>query len=375
LSGRDGSRQGAADDSEASTDAGRGYLDTPSMGLPCSATVLAMQEALDAWAGGRADYSLWEGSMEACRGLFGQILDVNAADVGLLPSVVPALAAAAGSLAGSAGPVVAHRKEFRSWLLPVLAQVPEERMRWVDGPYVADTFTAALDDTTAAVLVSAVSSHDGGRLSLARLLEGCAATGAKLLVDGTQAAGIVTLDVPLHRLALFACAGYKGLRGPRGVAYAVADDDVVADFAAPSAYGVVDMQERGSYGPPLLRKTGAQGLDQSPAWIAWVGAEKGLSSLAEEPALKRERYVLGLSRALRDHLDQLGLPVQQTDLESPIVTFAPKDPELLMGRLAERGIRGALKMDRIRFGFHIYNDESDVDLVCHILDQHFRSSR
>ncbi len=333
-----------------------------------------MQQALQDWSAGHADYSSWETSMEACRGLFGQIFDVEPDDVGLLPSVVPAAAAAAGAVARSSGTVVVHRQEFRSWLLPILAQVPEERLRWVDGPYVADTFTAAMDETTAAVVVSAVSSHDGGRLSLTRLLGECISAGSWLLVDGTQAAGIVTLDVPIRSLDLFACAGYKGLRGPRGVAYAVAHDEVVADFGAPSAYGVSDVQTRGSYGPPLSRKAGAQGLDQSPAWIAWVGAEKGLMALADESPVDRERRVLALSSKLREHLHQRGLPPQLTDLESSIVTFAPRDPELLLSLLAEHGIRGSLRLGRIRLGFHIYNDENDVDLVCQILDQYSRRS-
>ncbi|HWM21621.1 MAG TPA: aminotransferase class V-fold PLP-dependent enzyme, partial [Ilumatobacteraceae bacterium] len=169
----------------------RGYLDTPSMGLPDQATVDAMSEALGDWAAGRAHYAVWDRSMESCRTLFARLLDVQPSDVGLLPSVVPAVSAAATTIARGTGTVVAHRLEYRSLLLPVLAQVEENRIRWVDGPYVADTFAGAIDEATDGVLVSAVSSHDGGRPSLARLGALCRDADARLVVDATQAVGLV----------------------------------------------------------------------------------------------------------------------------------------------------------------------------------------
>lgn len=347
----------------------RGYLDTPSMGLPNPATIDAMDAALRDWGTGRGDVAVWERSMESCRALFAQLVDVQTSEVGLLPSVVPAVSAAATAIARGTGTVVAHRLEFRSLLLPVLAQVEESRMRWVDGPYVADTFAAATDDTTDAVIVSAVSSHDGGRPSLTRLAALCRSVGAALVVDGTQAVGIVVPDVHPTEPALFACAGYKGLRGPRGVAFAIADDELVRDFTAPSAYGVSDGDERGTYGPPLVRKHGAPGLDQSPAWLAWVGAEQALIELTSESAADRESRVVALTGLLRSRLVSLGLPPQQTDLPSPIVTFAVDEPAVVLAALARRGVRATSKLDRVRLGFHAYNDENDVDLVCDVLDR------
>ena len=342
------------------------------MGLPDQATVDAMVEAVRTWGDGRGRYAAWERSMESCRMLFARILDVEASEVGLLPSVVPAVSAAATTISRGTGAVIAHRWEFRSLLLPVLAQVEESRMRWVDGPYVADTFAASVDETTDAVVVSAVSSHDGGRPSLARLAELCRSTNARLIVDGTQAAGIVTPDVRASELSLFASAGYKGLRGPRGVAFAVAEDAHARNFVAPSLYGVADGDERGTYGPPLVRKRGAPGLDQSPAWLAWVGAEQALEDLVSEPAADRERHILALAGLLREQLSTLGLPAQATDLPSPIVTCAVHDPGALVAALKLGGVRAAARLGRVRFGFHVYNDENDVDLVCDVLARQIR---
>jgi selenocysteine lyase/cysteine desulfurase len=351
-----------------------GYLDTPSMGLPTAAGVQAVREALDAWASGQADYADWEQRMETCRSLFGELAGARPADVGLLGSVVPAVAAVAMTLARGRGTVVAHRAEFRSLLLPVLAHVGEDRMRWVDGPYVADTFAAACDEHTAAVLVSAVSSHDGARPSLSSLAAAAADVDAHLLVDGTQAMGIVVPDAPPDRLGLLACAGYKGLRGPRGTAYAVARPDLVAHVPTPSTYGAADADVRGTYGPPLLLKPGAPGLDQSPAWLSWVGAEPALAQLVAEPAVDREKQVLTLAHRLRDHLGRLGLPTAESDLPSPVVTFAPADPGAVVRALGEAGVRAAARRGRVRLGLHVYNDDRDVDLVAQVLHRCPRSA-
>ncbi|GAB3267224.1 aminotransferase class V-fold PLP-dependent enzyme [Arthrobacter pigmenti] len=326
-----------------------------------------MHIALDDWASGWADYTKWERSMEASRSLFAQIFNVSREDVGLLPAIAPAIAAAAATIGRGRGTVVAHRREFRSLLLPVLAQVDEDRIQWVEGDYSAETFIEKMDDDTAAVIASAVSSHDGGRPSLSRLKEACAAVDARLIIDGTQAAGIVIPDVPLQELTVFAASGYKGLCGPRGVAYALANNISIRDFPTPSGYGMADMGARGSYGPPLMPKPGAQGFDQSPSWLSWVGAEPALIELANEPSIERERRVLALSAQLRNNLEELHIDPQQTDLPSSIVSFDANQAEKLVTELAAGGVRAAAKQGRVRLGLHTYNDEADVQLVSDIL--------
>ena len=84
------------------------YLDTPSMGLPTPETVSAITAALTTWQEGAAHYGAWEETMERCRELFAQLVDVSAGSVGLLSSIVPAVAAVADSLSDRGGTVVAH---------------------------------------------------------------------------------------------------------------------------------------------------------------------------------------------------------------------------------------------------------------------------
>lgn len=340
----------------------QGYLNTPSMGLPTPETIRVMTATLQEWGAGTADYGDWEAAMERCRSLFGQVVGVPETSVGLLGSVVPAVAAAAEAVAATGGTMVAHRSEFRSLLLPALACIDEDRFRWVEGPYLAEGFLELIDDSTAAVFISSVASHDGARPALGPIREACDRVGARLVVDGTQSAGIIGLDVPVADLDLFACAGYKGLRGPRGAAYAYARSGAIGRVRTASPYGIADADTAGTYGPPYLPKAGAPGLDQSPAWLSWVGAEPGLESILAATADDQQR-VLRLAGQLRDGLSSLGHEPQATDLPSPVVSFAPPEPDRVLERLTAAGASVALRLGRIRMGLHVYNEPSDVELV------------
>jgi selenocysteine lyase/cysteine desulfurase len=347
----------------------RGYLDTPTMGVPPLASVERMREALDAWQLGQADYERWEKHSEACRDEFAALLAVPSSDVGLLPSVVPGAAAVAAALARRGGTMVAHTAEFRSLLLPFLVAFGEDRLRWVAGPYTASTFLAALRPDVTAVLLSSVSSADGGRPDLQRVLDGCASSGAAVVVDATQSLGPAGLGAPASRLAAVLCAGYKGLLGPRGAAYAYVRPELLdGPPPTPSPYGMADTPLVGSYGPPVLPKPGASGLDQSPAWLSWVGALPALRLVASAPEWRREEHTTGLAARFHEGLEKLSLRPQETDLPSPVISVKAAHPDRVVGALRAAGVRAASRRGRVRFGFHLYNTATDLEMALAVLD-------
>lgn len=346
----------------------RGYLDTPTNGVPPRAAVERLRAVLAEWQAARADYLEWEEDASACRELAAAILGVPPGQVGLLSSVTLGVAAATTALAGRGGMLLAHRVEFRSLLLPALAAFGEGRVRWVDGPYTAATFLDQLTPEVCAVVVSAVSSHDGARPDLAALAAGCAREGAGLVVDATQVLGAAGLGVATGELAAVAAAGYKWLMAPRGSAYAWLHPDLpTGPPPAPSPYGMADLEQAGAYGPPLAPKPGGAGLDQSPAWFSWVGALPALRLLQTVPAADRERHGTGLADRFRDGLAQLGLDAQVSDLPSQVVSVAGGDPDKLVELLGRAGVRAAARRGRVRFGFHLYNTPHDADAALDVL--------
>ncbi len=339
----------------------RGYLDTPSMGVPPRAAVRRMREELDRWARGQASFDAWERDGEACRRRFARGVGVGETEVALVHSVALPAAAVAEALAKRGGAVVAHVSEYRSLLLPFLARFGQDRVRFVDGPYTASTFTPAIGHGVAAVVVSSVSSADGARPDMAAIVEASSAADAIVVVDATQSAGTVPLGVPTDSLGAMFAAGYKGLLGPRGTAYAYIRPDVGASpFVVPSPYGMADAAEKGAYGPPLQPMSDTRALDQSPAWLSWVGALPALEWLDSCPEPEREGHSTALAEMMRSGLMRLGLQPQATDWPSPLVSVDVARPQAANESLAAAGIRAAVRRGRLRFGFHRYNTTRDV---------------
>ncbi|WP_166347282.1 aminotransferase class V-fold PLP-dependent enzyme [Phytoactinopolyspora limicola] len=347
-----------------------GYLNTPSMGIPPKGVVAAIEQALSSWSAATARFEDWDATYEHCRALIASEVGAAEQNVALIPSVVPAVSYVSAQLARRGGVLLAHRSEFRSLLLPAMQAYGEDRVRWVDGPYGAATFTDALERDVSAVVASTVSSHDGSRIDLPALLRACDDVGAELIVDATQSLGVIALDVPVDRPAAMVAAGYKGLLAPRGTGYGIIRPDLTDDVPMqPSPYGMADTAAIGSYGPPLLPFSGAARLDQSPAWLSWIGARAGLEFLGGVPVAAREEHALRLAGRLRARLADAGLPVVEGDLPSPVVSVAVDTPDDVLARLDRAGVRASVRRGRLRMGFHLYVAEETVDTAFEVLVQ------
>jgi selenocysteine lyase/cysteine desulfurase len=103
--------------------------------------------------------------------------------------------------------------------------------------------------------------------------------------------------------------------------------------------------------------------DTSPAWLSWIGAEAALRlHLRLDPA-DTERHCIALSQAFLDKARELGATPVATGLPSQIAAVHVRDPGLVRERLHEQGVRATLMQDRLRVGFHYFNDDADVRRV------------
>src|SRR5258705_1028585 len=107
----------------------RVYVDSASYGLPPKATIAALNEALDQWRTGSADWIVdWDPAGEDCRALMAEILSVPTDEIALLPAVSAGVAALAASLQPT-DEVVIPTDEFNSLLLPFLVAERHRRVR------------------------------------------------------------------------------------------------------------------------------------------------------------------------------------------------------------------------------------------------------
>jgi selenocysteine lyase/cysteine desulfurase len=324
-----------------------GYLDSATYGLPPRSTLAALAEAHEGWRT-RRRWRDWEEDGEACRALFAGLVGARAEDVALVTATSVAAGLVAASLpAGPGSNVVLYERDFTSAMLPwrglerrgvELRLAPLERL--------ADS----VDERTAVVCVSLVQSAEG-RVADLRALR---ATGARIFLDATQAVG--TYPVDLNGVDYLVAHGYKWLLCPRGLAFFYVSPERRQELEPWTAgwKSRVDPYED-YFGLPELTDD-ARRLDVSLPWLSAAGGRASLT-LFEELGIDRiAAHNIGLARALTG---ALGLP----DAPSPIVRLEVDDAHGAAKRLQSAGVACSVRGGSVRLSFHLYNDETDVELA------------
>ncbi len=289
--------------------------------------------------------------IDCCRGLIGQLLGRTADEIAISASASQLIGVIAESLPTGSRVLLADG-DFTSVLFPFLARTD----------LVASTVPLAdlanhVDADTELVAVSAVQSADGAVADLTRLASAVHAHGARLLIDVTQAAGWLPLE---NSSADFIVGGgYKWLLAPRGTAYLTGQPEALASLRPTAAnwYGG-DSRWDAIYGSPLRLAHGVRRLDLSPAWACWVGMEPALRLLLDVGIHEIHEHNVGLANRF---LAGLGLPTSN----SAIVSVATADGAA--DRLADAGIAFAGRAGKLRFSFHLYTTEADVDRAADLL--------
>lgn len=326
----------------------RGYLDTPTYGLPPRATLDALRRAGEDWAA-RANWRRWEEDGEECRRLFAGLVRVEAAAVALVPAASVAAGIVASSLPVAPGDnVVLNAADFTSTILPFEAL----RLRGVEvrKAQLAD-LPGAVDERTTLVAVSLVQSATGEVVNLQALKQG----GARLFVDGSQAVGAIEVDA--SAIDYFACHAYKWLLSPRGLGFLSIRHDRL-DELEPWLAG---WKARANpyedyYGIPAELTDDARLHDVSLSWFAAAGARESLSLITELGPRRIAAHNLGLA-------DDFALAMGAASPQSPIVQIPVADPAAARIRLQEAGVSCAVRAGAIRVAFHLYNGPDDVKLA------------
>ncbi|MGH2945573.1 MAG: aminotransferase class V-fold PLP-dependent enzyme [Solirubrobacteraceae bacterium] len=329
------------------------WLNTASYGLPPRPSWEAMQAAGDEWRHGRCGFDGWDLSVGAARESFARLHGVPAADVAIGPQVSPFAGLVALSVPRGAR-VVCPQEDFTSLLFPFLAQRP----RGVRVDLVPlDELAGAVDGGTEVVAFSAVQSADGRVADLDGLAAAAAHHGARTYVDATHACGWMPFEV--GRFDYAACAGYKWLLGPRGTAFFAVRPEA-AERLTPHLAGwyAAEVPMATLYGGPLRLAGDARRLDVSPAWLNWVAHAPALALLERVGIAAIHAHDLALANRFRAGL---GVP----DGDSPIVSVALDDGA--GDRLRAAGVMAAGRGGAMRFSFHLYTTEADVDRTLDVL--------
>ena len=329
-------------------DAGRGYLNTASYGLPPRRGFEALQAALADWRVGATSWEPWADAADDARGLFARLASARVEDV-VLGSSVSQLLSHVSTAIPSGSHVLVPDIEFTSNLFPWLVQ---ERRGVKVTTVPPDRLADAVGAGTDVVAFSAVQSATGEVADVALIASAAREHGALVVVDATQAAGWLPLDAA--DADILVCATYKWLLAPRGASLMVVGGRA-AEMLEPlmANWWATDDYRNGYYGLPLRLAATARRFDISPAWFSWVGTATSLEALLDVGIDAIHEHDVGLANRFRD---AIGLEPSN----SAIVSFEARDGA---EQLARAGIKVATRAGSVRASFHVYNDDEDIDLA------------
>ena len=320
------------------------YLNAASYGLPPRPAVEALLGAVDEWRHGRTHWARWDRAVGESREVWGGLHGAAARDVAVAGQVSAFTGLIALSLERGARVVTAER-DFTSVIWPFL--VRDAHVDLVPLDQVAE----AIDSSTALVAVSAVQSLDGSVADLDAIIAAAEHHGALTCVDATQASGWLPLDA--GRFDFLMASAYKWLLSPRGTSF-MAVRPAAGERLRPHMAGwyAGDDPFETNYDAPLRLAHDASRFDLSPAWMSWVGAVPALRLLAEVGIDAIHAHDVGLANRFR-----AGLGMEPAD--SAIVALPAEDD--LVAALRAADVSVTVREGFIRFSFHIFNGEADVD--------------
>ncbi len=236
----------------------------------------------------------------------------------------------------------------------------------------AEDFLAHISRRTRLVSTSLVRFDDATRLDPVRLSQACHSVGAYLLLDVSQCAGAMPLDVRSLGADFVVAAGYKWLLSPYGTGFFWARGELIEQMRVAPFYwmaleGASEFHTLSFSQWKLAR--GARRWD-SPETASF------LNLAAMEASLE---FLLGVgvetiaehNRRLMDEMIER-LPVDRCVLASPrnaagrgpyacIAARSPEKTAALYQKLRTANVIVSLRENALRVAPHLYNTERDID--------------
>jgi selenocysteine lyase/cysteine desulfurase len=313
-----------------------------------------------------------------------RLIHAEPSDIALIPSISYGVATAAKVLPIARGTrVVVLENDHSSPVLEwhVRADAEGFTVETVRQPDDGDWTSAVLESIersgappVSLASISSVHWSDGGLIDVDQVGAALRRRGAAFLIDATQAAGVLAMDVKRLDPDFLIFPTYKWLLGPYGRAFL---------YVAKRHQGGVPLEQTASgrrnvraenavYFTDVNYVPDARRFDMGERdhFISMEMASIGMEMVADwgAPAIVQRLAMLTerIARAARD----IGVQVSEPHLRAPhILSLAFKGgmPAGLVEGLASEGVYVAPRLARLRVSPHVYNDEADADRFVEVL--------
>jgi selenocysteine lyase/cysteine desulfurase len=315
---------------------------------------------------------------ERARAAAARLINADAGDIALIPSVSYGVATAAKLVSIARGSRVIvlendHSSPVLEWRTRAAAHgFAVETVRQPDDGDWTSAILAIIDRPGAPPVglasISSVHWSDGGLIDIEAVGLALKRQGAILLVDATHSAGVLPTDVRRLDPDFMVFPTYKWLLGPYGRAFVyIAKRHQGGPPLEQTAHGRRDVRaENTVYFADLRYVPDARRFDMGERdhFISMEMAAIGMEMMAEwGPASIVQRLSM-LTERIAQQVRGLGVVVPDRSLRAPhllSLAFKAGMPAGLIGGLASESIYVAARLGRMRISPHLYNDEVDTD--------------
>lgn len=330
-----------------------------------------------------AEEAVFENLRQAGAGLF----RAQPEDIAAGSSATELMASIAWSLAPEAGRnIVGTEVVFPSTIYP-WTRVAEHtgaeiRLARGESGYVRqEELLALIDDATAVVSISHVEYGAGQRYDLEGIATAAHEVGALLVVDATQSAGMLPIDVHQSKVDVMISGAYKWLCGPFGAAVMYIAPHLYPALS-PGLLGWRSHKDMWDFNPDRLElPDSARRFEFSTmAYGCAIGLTKSIDYLLEIGTERVFSYTRGLADLLREGLRDLGANVlSPASDEERTAILAVQVPGIKSSMLAKsldaEGVIISLRGDFVRFSPHLYNLRSEIERTLGLMDTLIREHR
>ena len=327
---------------------------------------------------------------ERARTAASRLINAEVSDIALIPSISYGVATAAKILPVARGTRVLvlendHSSPVLEWHARAEAQgFAVETVRQPDDGDWTSAVLESIERTGAPPVglasISSVHWSDGGLIDIDKVGAALRQRGAVFLIDATQSAGVMALDVQRLDPDFVIFPTYKWLLGPYGRAFlyvakrhqnGIPLEQTSAgrrNVRAENAVYFTDV----SYVPDARRFD----MGERDHFISMEMASIGMEMMAEWGAPAIGQCLAMLTERIAAGVRGIGVQVPEPHLRAPhILSLAFKGgmPAGLVEGLASEGVYVAPRLGRMRVSPHVYNDEADADRFVEVLTRRLRS--
>jgi len=318
-----------------------------------------------------------------------RLINADAADIALIPSISYGVATAAKLLTLPRGARVLvlendHSSPVLEWQTRADAQgFAIETIRQPDDGDWTSAVLASIErpgaPPVALASISSVHWSDGGLIDVQKVGAALRRHGAVFLIDATHGVGVLAMDVKRLDPDFAIFPTYKWLLGPYGRAFIyIARRHQDGIPLEQTAFGRRDVHsENAVYFTDTRYVPDARRFDMGERdhFISMEMAAIGMEMMAEWGAAAIEQRLAMLTERIAEGVRGTGVRVADRHLRAPHVLslgFQDGLPAGLVEGLASEGIYVAARLRRMRVSPHVFNDELDADRFVAALTRRLR---